>query len=196
MTGRRKSRLPVRLSKNLAAASDERAAGELEGARPLARLAALPFPGLLRDGPPMARLRKLRFACFCRRQRRSKDFFDKLRESPGNFRGIPETVKKPRYSVRRQSSGGARGGKARLELDSPPLEKPCKTRLFENAFCVRPKCSAGKRSQKSPLGDFFDKLGNPPETSGGFRSFFLVFTRFPGWIGRREDSIGIYRENV
>ena len=60
-----------RLSKNLAVASDDRAAGELEGARPLARLAALPFPGLLRDGPPMARLRKLRFACICHRQRQS-----------------------------------------------------------------------------------------------------------------------------
>ena len=59
----------VRPSKNLAAAPDDRAAGELEGARPLARLAALPFPGLLRDGPPMARLRKLCLDFFCHRQR-------------------------------------------------------------------------------------------------------------------------------
>ena len=28
----------------------------------------------------------------------------------------------------------------------------------KTAFCVRPKCSAGKRSQKSPTRDFFDKL--------------------------------------
>jgi len=34
------------------------------------RLAALPFPGLLRDGPPMARLRRFRAAFICRRQRR------------------------------------------------------------------------------------------------------------------------------
>ena len=37
----------------------------------LARLAALPFPGLLRDGPPMARLRKLRPACICHWQRQA-----------------------------------------------------------------------------------------------------------------------------
>ena len=34
------------------------------------RLAALPFPGLLRDGPPMARLQRFRAAFICRRQRR------------------------------------------------------------------------------------------------------------------------------
>ena len=31
----------------------------------------LPFPGLLRDGPPTARLRKLRAAFFCHRQRQA-----------------------------------------------------------------------------------------------------------------------------
>ena len=30
----------------------------------------VPFPGLLCDGPPMARLRKLRVGCICHRQRR------------------------------------------------------------------------------------------------------------------------------
>ncbi|MBQ3701243.1 MAG: hypothetical protein II885_00645, partial [Oscillospiraceae bacterium] len=30
----------------------------------------LPFPGLLCDGPPMARLRKIQAAFFCHRQRR------------------------------------------------------------------------------------------------------------------------------
>ena len=34
------------------------------------RLAALPFPGLLCDGPPMARLRRFRAAFLCYRQRR------------------------------------------------------------------------------------------------------------------------------
>ena len=34
-----------------------------------ATLPRLPFPGLLRNGPPMARLRRLRPAFFCRRQR-------------------------------------------------------------------------------------------------------------------------------
>jgi hypothetical protein len=35
----------------------------------LAALPQMPFPGLFHDGPPMARLRKLRAACTCRRQR-------------------------------------------------------------------------------------------------------------------------------
>ena len=69
------------LSKNLAAASDDRAAGELEGARPASSTIA----------------------------RRSKSLAEQ---------GFSKT-----------------------------------------AFCVRPKCSAGKRSQRSPPRDFFDKLG-------------------------------------
>ena len=39
------------------------------GLRPLATLPQLPFPGLLRDGPPMARLRKLRPRFICHWQR-------------------------------------------------------------------------------------------------------------------------------
>ena len=105
----------LRLLKNLAAASDFRAAGELEGARPLARLAALPLAGLLRDGPPTARLRKLRFACICHRQRQS----------------------------------------AVLEYNSSPLEKPCKTRLFENSILCTAKMLGGEaQSKKSPKGLF------------------------------------------
>ena len=33
-------------------------------------LPQMPFPGLFHYGPPMARLRKLRTACICHRQRR------------------------------------------------------------------------------------------------------------------------------
>ena len=58
----------------------------------LARLAALPFPGLLRDGPPTARLRKLRPACICHWQRQAaipRVFrpLRKLRVGPRNLYG-------------------------------------------------------------------------------------------------------------
>ena len=50
-----------------------------------ATLPRLPFPGLLRNGPPMARLRRLRPAFFCRRQRQGAIPFiqrEALREGP------------------------------------------------------------------------------------------------------------------
>ena len=58
----------------------------------LARLAALPFPGLLRDGPPMARLRKLRPACICHWQRQAA--------IPPVFRPLRKL--RPRFFCRRQ----------------------------------------------------------------------------------------------
>ena len=45
----------------------------------LLRLAALPFPGLLRCGPPTARLRKLRPCFFCHRQRKSAILFGRTK---------------------------------------------------------------------------------------------------------------------
>ena len=76
--GRNSSRFPTaaeiatRLHPPQAAAGRKRLAvpGKRFGLT-LARLAALPFPGLLRDGPPMARLRKLRPACICHWQRQA-----------------------------------------------------------------------------------------------------------------------------
>ena len=97
--GRNSSRFPTaaeiatRLHPPQAAAGRKRLAvpGKRFGLT-LARLAALPFPGLLRDGPPMARLRKLRPACICHWQRQAaipRVFrpLRKLRVGPQNLYG-------------------------------------------------------------------------------------------------------------
>ena len=49
----------------------------------VSRLAAMPFPGLLRNGPPKARLRSEKTAFFCHRQRQY------FRPKKGNQRKCP-----------------------------------------------------------------------------------------------------------
>ena len=58
-----------------------------------------------------------------------------------------------------RAAGELEGGKARLEYNSPPLEKPCFTRLFENSILCTAKMLGGEAQSKNPTRDFFDKLG-------------------------------------
>ena len=59
------------------------------------------------------------------------------------------------------SSGGARGGKARLESNSPLPEKPCVTRVFGNSILTPVKMLGGEAQSKKPRKGFFDKLTSP-----------------------------------
>ena len=63
---------------------------------------------------------------------------------------------------------GARPASSTIARRSKSLENQG---FSKTAFCVRPKCSAGKRSQKSPIRDFFDKLRKLREYFVYSRSF-------------------------
>ena len=103
-----------------------------------ATLPRLPFPGLLRNGPPMARLRRLRPAFFCRRQRQGAIPFiqrEALREGPEektevhmglpsfSFRVLPRRVRgKTHFSAcKRASVPRKRVRCSRLQISSKRL---------------------------------------------------------------------------
>jgi hypothetical protein len=65
-----------------------------------------------------------------------------------------------------QSSGGARGGKARLEYKKPPPEKPDISGFSGNSILPEAKCSAAEAQSKKSGMDFFDKLKHQPGPFG------------------------------
>ena len=70
----------------------------------------------------------------------------------------------------------------------------------KTAFCVRPKCSAGKRSQKSPQRDFFDKLKGAsfeaPLCVSGTASGLAVFVLFVEDLQAVDEDIRLQVEFV
>ena len=69
-----------------------------------------------------------------------------------------ETVKESAAAFPDRAAGSSRG------QGPPPIQKPAASKSLvkhgfsRTAFCVRPKCSAGKAQSKKSPKDFFDKL--------------------------------------
>ena len=130
-----------------------------------ATLPRLPFPGLLRNGPPMARLRRLRPAFFCRRQRQGATPFiqrEALREGPEektevhmglpsfSFRVLPRRVRgKTHFSAcKRASVPRKRVRCSRLQISAKRL------RLLadqNSALPVVRGCSSTSRMFETPV---------------------------------------------
>ena len=130
-----------------------------------ATLPRLPFPGLLRNGPPMARLRRLRPAFFCRRQRQGAIPFiqrEALREGPEektevhmglpsfSFRVLPRRVRgKTHFSAcKRASVPRKRVRCSRLQISAKRL------RLLadqNSALPVVRGCSSTSRMFETPV---------------------------------------------
>ena len=76
-----------------------------------------------------------------------------------NFAAVLRLSKNYRDRVGKQSRGGARGGKTRLEYNQTPPQKLDFSSFWEKAFCPLTKCSAAEAQSKKSITGFFDKLG-------------------------------------
>ena len=88
----------------------------------------------------------------------AKDFFDKLTIAKLCF-AIDRLSKNLAAAPDDRAAGeleGARPASSTIARRSKRLENQG---FSKTAFCVRPKCSAGKAQSKKSTKDFFDKLG-------------------------------------
>ena len=87
-----------------------------------------------------------------------------------------------------------------LEYNSPPLEKPCKTRLFENSILCTAKMLGGEAQSKKSPKDFFDKLKGAsfeaPLCVSGTASGLAVFVLFVEDLQAVDEDIRLQVELV